>query len=68
MQNFFWFVSNFEHVNFAISKYIYFKLWQSKLLCFTYDLSDIQKCSFKECTHFGGSVDYAFTHLGQVIS
>ncbi len=24
-------------------------LWQSKLLCFPCDLSNIQKCSFKEC-------------------
>jgi len=25
------------------------KLWQSKLLCFICDFSNIQKCSFKEC-------------------
>jgi hypothetical protein len=46
MQKHFWFVSSFDHVNFAINGK---KLWQSKLLCFTCDLSNIQKCSFKEC-------------------
>jgi hypothetical protein len=38
MQKHFWFVSSFDHVNFAINGK---KLWQSKLLCFTCDLSNI---------------------------
>jgi hypothetical protein len=50
MQKHFWFMSNFEHVKFAINGKIFQeKLWQSKLLCFTCDLSNIQKCNFKEC-------------------
>ncbi len=49
-KNIFEFVLSFEHINFAINgKYIPKKLCQSKLLCFTCDLSNIQKCSFKEC-------------------
>ncbi len=47
MQKHFWFVPNFEHVNFAIN--IPKKIWQSKLLCFPCDLSNILKCSFKKC-------------------
>ncbi len=48
--NLFIFVSNFKHINLAINeKYLKFFLWQSKLLCFPYDLSNIQKCSLKVC-------------------
>ncbi len=46
---FFLFVSSFEHVNFTINEKYSRKLWQSKLLCFNCDLSNIQKCSFKKC-------------------
>jgi hypothetical protein len=49
MQIYFWFVSSFEHVKFAINGKYSKKLWQSKILCFPCDLSNIQKCSFKEC-------------------
>ncbi len=40
MQKNFWFVSNY-----CVQK----NLWQSKLLYFPCDLSNTQKCSFKEC-------------------
>jgi hypothetical protein len=49
MQKHFLFLSNFEHVNFAINQKYSKRLWQSKLLCFPCDLSNIQKCNFKEC-------------------
>jgi hypothetical protein len=43
-------MSSFERVNFAINgKYFKKKKWQSKLLCFTRDILNIQKCNFKEC-------------------
>jgi hypothetical protein len=42
-------VWSFQHVNFAINGKYSKKIWQSKLLCFPYDLSNIQKCNFKEC-------------------
>jgi hypothetical protein len=47
MKKHFWFVSSFEHINFAINEKIFQKyLWQSIVLCFTCDLSNIQKCKF----------------------
>jgi hypothetical protein len=50
MKKHFLFVSNFEDVNFAINgKNITNFSQQFKLLCFTFDLSNIQKCNFKEC-------------------
>jgi hypothetical protein len=50
MQKKIWFVSSVENVNFAINgKYFPKTLWQSKPLCFRCDLSNIQKCNFKEC-------------------
>jgi hypothetical protein len=49
MQKHFLFVSNFDHINFAINGKYSKKLWQSKLLCFPYDLSNVQKCNFEEC-------------------
>jgi hypothetical protein len=49
MQKHFWFVSRIEHVNLAIKKNFKNNLWWFKWLCFTCDLSNIQKCSFKEC-------------------
>ncbi len=50
MQNHSWFVSNFERVNFAINEnYSNKTWWQSKVLCFACDLSNIWKYSFKEC-------------------
>ncbi len=40
------------------------KWWQSKLLCFFCDLSNIQKWNFKECPlTWVGSFDCVFTHL-----
>jgi hypothetical protein len=48
MQKHFWFMLSFDYVNFAING-IPKNLWQSKLLHFPFDLSNIQKCSFKEC-------------------
>jgi hypothetical protein len=35
--------------NFAINVKYSKNLWKSKLLCFPCDISNIQKCSFKEC-------------------
>jgi hypothetical protein len=64
MQFFFWFVSSFEHVNLQLMENIPKKLWQSKLLCFTCDISNKKKCCFKEKSiHLGGFFDYAFTHM-----
>ncbi len=40
-------MSKFDHVNFAINRKYSKKMWQSKLLCFTCDYSNIQKCSFQ---------------------
>ncbi len=37
---------SFEHVNFAINKKYFKKKRKFKLLCFPYDLSNIQKCNF----------------------
>ncbi len=48
MQKHFWFVLSFEHVNFANNEKYSKKLWQSKQLCFTCDLSNIQKCNFEK--------------------
>jgi hypothetical protein len=45
-----WFVSSLEHVNFTINgKYFKKTLWQSKLLCFLCDLSNIQEYNLNEC-------------------
>jgi hypothetical protein len=41
------FVLSYEYVNLA--KIFQKHLWQSKLLCFTCDLSNVQKCNFKKC-------------------
>ncbi len=49
MQKYFLFLSNFEHVIFLINRKYSKKLRQSKLLCFTHDILNIQKCNFKEC-------------------
>ncbi len=43
------------------------KIWQSKVLCFTCDLSNRQQYSFKECPlTLGGSFDCDFTHISIV--
>jgi len=49
MQFLFLFVSSFEHVKFSINGKYSKKIMTIKLLCFTCDFSNIQKCSFKEC-------------------
>jgi hypothetical protein len=47
MQKHFLFLLRYEYVNFA--KLFQNNLWQSKLLCFICDLSNVQKCNFKKC-------------------
>jgi len=42
-------MSSFEHVNFAINKKYSKKIMTIQILCFTCDLSNLQKYSFKEC-------------------
>ncbi len=51
MQKHFLFVPNFEHVNYAIYEKIFQRFFMSIqiILCFPCDLSNILKCSFKEC-------------------
>jgi hypothetical protein len=77
----FWRFEYFEHektflicvklwnVNFVINEKYSPRKWQSKLLCFTCDLSNIQEYNFKECPlTLNGYFDYVFTkkHLQMI--
>jgi hypothetical protein len=51
MQKHFLFVSNFEHVNYAINEKLFQRFFMSIqiILCFPCYIPNIQKCSFKGC-------------------
>jgi hypothetical protein len=50
MENHFFFVSNFKHVNFAMNeKYSKNNCGNPNYYCFPSDFSNIQKCNFKKC-------------------
>jgi len=50
-----------EHVNFVNNEKHFQKKWQSKLLCFIYDLSKNKNVVKKVSIHLGGSFNCVFT-------
>jgi len=49
MQKHFWFILNFEHVNFVINEKYSINFITIQIIMLHFYLSNIQKCNFKEC-------------------
>jgi len=58
------FVSNFEHINFAINKKIFQKNYDNSNYYASFVIFQSYKNAvLKVSTHLGGSFDYVFTHI-----